>query len=258
MPRLWKRDQRLDTASDLFWRDGIRATGVDAVIEAAGVARMTQYNHSGSKEEPVVAALVRRTQRFRAWIAGVMERSARTLSDRLLVLFGALRQRFEGKGFDGQAFRGCAVINAAVGYPDAGDAPSRIALERERDLRTYLAGIAREAGAADPGRLAGDLLMLAAGATVTVHIQSGPDAADRARRIADGPVRTSLKTHQQTAERPTRRQTSRCNCSSMRRASFHLAVRSPPSRPPKARTSPPQPTARWTIAVSSLSPARAP
>jgi len=192
MPRPSKRDQLLDTAIDLFYRDGIRATAVDAVVEAAGVARMTLYNHFGSKEELVVSALERRARRFRTWIADFMEQSARTPADRLLALFEALSQWFSGQGFDGQAFRGCAFINAAVDYPDAGDAPHRIAAEHKRALRDYLAGIAREAGAADPDGLAGDLLLLADGAIVTAHVQSDPNAAVRARRIAEGLVHASL------------------------------------------------------------------
>jgi AcrR family transcriptional regulator len=57
------RERILDTAYELFSRNGIRAVGVDAIIDRSGVARMTLYRHFGSKDALVLAFLERRDER---------------------------------------------------------------------------------------------------------------------------------------------------------------------------------------------------
>eukprot|EP01031_Cornospumella_fuschlensis_P009142 gene9142-11228_t len=51
------RDRILVTAHDLFYRDGIRATGIDRIIAESGVAKLTFYRHFPSKDELVKAFL---------------------------------------------------------------------------------------------------------------------------------------------------------------------------------------------------------
>src|SRR5215467_4734969 len=51
------RDRILVAASDLFYRHGIRAVGVEAIAEAAGTNKMTLYRHFDSKDELVAEYL---------------------------------------------------------------------------------------------------------------------------------------------------------------------------------------------------------
>src|SRR5437868_13385050 len=51
------RDRILAVASDLFYRHGIRAVGVEAIAEAAGTNKMTLYRHFASKDELVAEYL---------------------------------------------------------------------------------------------------------------------------------------------------------------------------------------------------------
>src|SRR2546427_11248048 len=51
------RDRIVGAAADLFFRKGIRATGVDTLIEQADVAKSTFYRHFRSKDEVIVAWL---------------------------------------------------------------------------------------------------------------------------------------------------------------------------------------------------------
>src|SRR5688572_20128592 len=53
------RERILIAASDLFYRQGIRAVGVDAIAEAAGTNKMTLYRHFESKDA-LVAEYLRR------------------------------------------------------------------------------------------------------------------------------------------------------------------------------------------------------
>ena len=44
------RDRILDTATELFYRDGYHAVGIDTIVEQSGVAKMTLYRHYPSKD----------------------------------------------------------------------------------------------------------------------------------------------------------------------------------------------------------------
>jgi AcrR family transcriptional regulator len=39
------RQRILETADRLFYREGVRAVGIDRIIAEAGVAKMSLYNH---------------------------------------------------------------------------------------------------------------------------------------------------------------------------------------------------------------------
>ncbi|HAD87737.1 MAG TPA: TetR family transcriptional regulator, partial [Rhodospirillaceae bacterium] len=73
-----KRQLLIDTALDLFRREGYHATGIDRVIAEAGVARMTLYNHFKSKDELILAALRHRDSGFRDGLVRRVEHLADT------------------------------------------------------------------------------------------------------------------------------------------------------------------------------------
>lgn len=177
--RIPARERILDAASTAFYRRGIGAVGVDAVVAEAGVAKATLYHHFRSKDELVVAFLRRRDERWRDWLRAAVERLAPDAGGRPLAVFDAL-----GEWFASDDFRGCAFINAAAEIADPAH-PARTAVEdHKRLLGDYLAEILREAGAADPATDAGALLLLVEGAIVSALIERDAASAARARRAA--------------------------------------------------------------------------
>ena len=68
-----KRDQLVDAALELFYRNGFNATGIDKIIAEAGVAKMTLYKHFKSKEELIQAALRRRDEKIQVWLMRYVE-----------------------------------------------------------------------------------------------------------------------------------------------------------------------------------------
>jgi AcrR family transcriptional regulator len=100
------RDRILQTAHDLFYRDGIRATGIDRVIAESGVTKVTFYRHFPSKNDLVLAFLAHRHERWMAWFRDALQRHG---SERkgLGALVPALAEWFAHDDF-----RGCAFINS--------------------------------------------------------------------------------------------------------------------------------------------------
>ncbi len=172
----------LDAAERLFYAHGVQSVGVDAVVSEAGVATKTLYVHFGSKDGLVEAYLRRRDQRWNDWLRAAVE-AADHGPARVFAVFDALGEWFAAPGFNG-----CAFINVAGELTDS-RAARAVARDHKRTLRALLAGVAAQAGVADPAVLAERLMLLVEGAIVTAHVEGDLDAARRARSAASALLR---------------------------------------------------------------------
>src|SRR5215471_6780992 len=128
-----KRDHLLAVAQRMFCESGFHAVSVDAILEEAGVARMTLYKNFGSKEGLIVATLKREDRMFRQWLASTVEVRSRRPKDRILGLFQALHDRFASDGY-----YGCAFIRASIEYPSSSHPVHREAREHKEMIRSYI------------------------------------------------------------------------------------------------------------------------
>src|SRR5215831_11853765 len=76
IPAKEARERILAAVDELFYRDGVRAVGVDAVIEHAGVNKMSLYRNFASKDELITAYVEDRDRQYWVWWDKVMERHA--------------------------------------------------------------------------------------------------------------------------------------------------------------------------------------
>jgi AcrR family transcriptional regulator len=172
------RERLLAAASELFYREGIHTVGIDRVIERAGVAKASLYSTFGSKDE-----LVRAYLRGRAALRQqrISERIARTEDPRkrILAVFELL-----GDLAAEPSFRGCAFVNASAEGPRGATKVTQACDEMRSWIRALFTELARDAGAAEPERLAGELVLLYDGATVGAAMDHDPGRAQVARAIA--------------------------------------------------------------------------
>jgi AcrR family transcriptional regulator len=107
-PNLPARERILLTAHDLFYREGIRATGIDRVIAEAGVTKVTFYRHYPSKNALICAFLEYRHERWMAWFIEALQRHGGASPVKGLdALVPTLAEWFRD-----ESFRGCAFINS--------------------------------------------------------------------------------------------------------------------------------------------------
>ncbi|GAA2794682.1 TetR/AcrR family transcriptional regulator [Saccharopolyspora taberi] len=172
------RERLLDAAGELFYRDGIRAVGIDAVIARAGVAKMSLYKHFRSKDELVVAYLERREQRWREHFETQARGMTGTPAERVLAVFDVLARWTERENP-----RGCAFINAYAELADADHPGVAIARADKQWLRDHLAELV--AGSDPDGLLGSQLFLLLEGALVTTAMDSVEDAMAAARSAAE-------------------------------------------------------------------------
>jgi AcrR family transcriptional regulator len=171
-------ERLLEAASDLFYREGIRAVGVDTISAKAGVSKRTLYNRFGGKDVLVAEYLRRRDERWRVYLQEQTE-GVVDPRERLLAVFRAYEEWLVGEDF-----RGCAFANAAVEIPDPNH-PARIVARRHKEgVREHLAALANEAGFDEPEPLAERLLLLLEGAAATAAMRRSGEPLEVARSVA--------------------------------------------------------------------------
>lgn len=160
------RDRLLDTAAELFYREGARAVGVDLVVERTGVAKTSLYRHFPSKDDLIAAVLERDDQRYWANWDRIAQRLGTDPKGQLLAQVQWMAQYIARP-----EFRGCAFLNAATEFPAADHPARQIALRHKAELRNRLGALTRLLGVNAPHELADQLVLLIDGAYVNGQLR---------------------------------------------------------------------------------------
>jgi AcrR family transcriptional regulator len=178
-PASAKREHLLDTAWELFCRNGYRAVGIDTVLAEAGVAKMTLYNHFSSKEDLIAAAMEKKAGELAASLEAVIEEAGRDPRRRLLAVFDWLEAWFQSPDF-----AGCAYVKALGEYRGADDKPRQAAIAFKQALGERIQTLCAEAGLTRPAAVARQFMMLIDGATIHADMQGRVSCAQEARAVA--------------------------------------------------------------------------
>lgn len=170
------RQRILNTATDLFYREGINATGVERLASEASVSKRTLYQHFPSKAAIVEEYLRCIQQGVGDPIRPGPDAANRTPRERILALF-------ETPSPDGQ-MRGCPFHNAAVEASEVMPEIQDIVHEHKRAYIKGLIKLARQAGAANPTLLGNQLGLLYEGAAALSTSLDDPAPWTHARKAA--------------------------------------------------------------------------
>lgn len=180
-----RRQDLIDTALKLFYTHGIHAVGINQILEEAGVAKQTLYNHFESKDSLVVAAVERRDDLFFEWLKGRVDSKAPG-EEALLEMFDAVDDWVNGRVPSLSEFHGCFFINACGEYSDPSHpVHQRCADHKTRVFKLILEQVEKIKGAGTQAEeLANALFMLKEGVIVKAHVEGDSQAAVKAREIA--------------------------------------------------------------------------
>ncbi len=170
------RSAILEAADRLFYRDGIRAVGVDLIAAEAGVTKYTLYYHFPTKDALIDAYLAQRDQPTRDRIIGRAERFGPLPGDHILGVFDVLAARFESDDW-----RGCAYLNAVAESGSKADAVCERVIEHKNALHRWVEAKLREAEAKDPQSIAEQIMLLIDGAQ-SRSTYRGAEAAHHAQK----------------------------------------------------------------------------
>jgi AcrR family transcriptional regulator len=156
------RERILATANELFYREGVRAIGVDTVVERSGVSKTTLYRLFESKDALIAAFAAERDRLNWEW----WDRIEKQHPDDPRALLKALLSEI-ARRIGGPAYRGCPFLNLATEFPDDNH-PGRVAARANKEeLRGRLATVVAKLGVADPSRVASQMALLINGAYAT-------------------------------------------------------------------------------------------
>ena len=170
------RQRILNTAINLFYREGINATGVERLASEASVSKRTLYQHFPSKTAVVEEYLRYIQQGVGDPIRPGPDAADRTPRERILALFATPPA--------GGQMRGCPFHNAAVEAADVMPEIHDIVQEHKRDYIKGLIKLARQAGAANPTLLGNQLGLLYEGAAALSTSLDDPTCWTHARKAA--------------------------------------------------------------------------
>src|SRR6266700_6963299 len=173
------RGRLLNAATHLFCKNGINATGIDAIIDEAGTAKTTLYKLFGSKTNLVNAVLESEGKAWREWFIAAIEAGGGDPQTKLARIFPALKS-----WFGEERFYGCPFINAVAEHDKDSKQFRAIALRHKKVVLSHIEKLACEMGAAEPESLAHQLALLIDGAIVAAMVSRNPAVADTAALAA--------------------------------------------------------------------------
>jgi AcrR family transcriptional regulator len=143
------REHVLGVAHELFYWQGIRATGVDRVAVAAGVAPTTLYRLFASKDDLIAAYIERAGRLYRDWFNAAVAVGGADPRAAILAVFDAL-----GEQVQPEQCRGCPFLMALAEFPDPAHPAHRAAVATKRWVRERLGQLT--AALASSGRASSD------------------------------------------------------------------------------------------------------
>ncbi|QBQ96562.1 TetR/AcrR family transcriptional regulator [Paraburkholderia pallida] len=152
------QEHLLIAADELFYREGVRAVGVEAVVERAGVNKMSLYRQFSSKDDLVVAYLKRCDERFFERFEASIAKHPGDPRRQLVQYFEDLAQRASAPDY-----RGCPFVNVSTEFPDATHPARQSVTANKSKLVARLSELVRAANAANPAALADELALLIEG-----------------------------------------------------------------------------------------------
>jgi len=170
------RDRLLDAADRLFYREGVRAVGIDRVLAEADAAKASLYQHFGCKDQLVASYLERKTGDARVHIEAYLADTPP--SQRALKFFDWVVDWTESKDF-----RGCPLQHTVSELTDAAH-PARAVAHAQREwFKERLLEWSIAAGVKDAKAIARALIVLFDGAVAGAEVD-GPQRARDARWMA--------------------------------------------------------------------------
>ncbi|MDT0268833.1 helix-turn-helix domain-containing protein [Streptomyces sp. DSM 44915] len=172
------RERVLAAAARLFATQGINATGMEQVAEAAPVSKRTLYAHFRTKNDLVLAHLTELAGSG-ATLEGVLTRPDVPARQRLLALFDPPATA------EATPVRGCPFIDAAAEFPDPASAVHAYAREQKLRMVELVTPLVTELGCREPAALAEQLVTLADGAASRAMVLDEADYGRHARAAAE-------------------------------------------------------------------------
>lgn len=177
-----------ETVRELFYREGIRAVGVEEIVSRAGVTKPSLYRAFASKDELAAAYIRDYSRDYFERFGAVLARHPGDPRAQIMDWLGRLQARAATDGY-----RGCGITNAVVEHPDHAHPARAAAFENKTELRALLTTMAKGMGAREPEVLADGLMLLMEGAYATGQLFGAGGPAQHLTRAAEALIESQVR-----------------------------------------------------------------
>lgn len=180
-----KRQQLIQTAFELFYQHGIHAVGINQILQTAGVAKKTLYNHFASKDELIQAVVDYRDENFYNWLASRVEQ-VKPGYDGLNELFDAVDDWINNRGSLLTDFHGCFFINTCAEFNDPHHPLHQQCQQHKNRVNGLIERQIRALGISESAidYVTESISLLKEGAIVMAHVQGDLNSAEKAKAMA--------------------------------------------------------------------------
>lgn len=168
MKKLGVKERIIQTASELFYFQGFNQTGINQIIEEAGVAKASMYQHFRSKEDIAVAYLIGRHALWMGQLSNYVS-VEKDPKDRIVRCFDYLVEWLTSVNF-----RGCGWQNIITDLPQDHDKIRNQALLHKNDVREWVKNTLKEVeqySDEEANTLGDEIVVLLEGAIIQSQIQ---------------------------------------------------------------------------------------
>lgn len=161
------KERIIETASRLFYFEGYNQTGINQIIEEAGVAKSSMYQSFRSKEEIAVEYLQRR---HKMWIGNLSDFVSDKKSGNEKII-GALA--YIKDWLEGVEYRGCGFQNIVTDLPKGQNSIADQVLFHKNELLDWLRQELKEENynTEETDILAKEIMVIMEGAIILAQIQ---------------------------------------------------------------------------------------
>ncbi|PRB14117.1 TetR/AcrR family transcriptional regulator [Microbacterium sp. MYb62] len=179
------RERLLRTARELFYAEGVRAVGVERLLQTSGVGRASFYRHFASKAELVTAMLSEYDIEYRERLQARVEE----LGGAPLAVFDAAAEDAEHN-----RYRGCAFLNVLAESTEPEQQIRRAVVDHKQAMTDYLADLLESSNPSEAGALAAQWLLLLDGASSAARYRRDTTSYTEARQLAEATLRRTSTT----------------------------------------------------------------
>ncbi|AEG01374.1 TetR/AcrR family transcriptional regulator [Methylomonas methanica] len=163
----------VETAYRLFKQNGFYATGVDIIMQEAGISKRTLYKYFRTKNELIAAVLAYYRASYQVHMATVIDAENKSARDNIIAIFD------DAKNWFGDAqFHGCLAVNAMGEFSGKDPAIEDACMRFKRWEIEVLQGLTRQINADKADELAYKLFVLLEGMSAIAQVTKGEYPVD--------------------------------------------------------------------------------
>jgi AcrR family transcriptional regulator len=163
-----KKLQIIEAAFSLFRKNGFYATGVDLIMQKAGVSKRTLYKYFPTKNDLIVAVLNHYRIVYEKYLNQILKQKDKTSRRKILEIFDDAEQWFEDINF-----HGCLAVNAMGEFSGKNQAIEDSCIRFKRWEIDILRSLTKDINSARADELAYKLFVLLEGMSSIAQVTKG-------------------------------------------------------------------------------------